>query len=434
MISVQNHHQRSNGSKLIAVALCFFCMSCDLLSGAVGKPAKEDDVVYETNPIPGEKKKTDGEIVKTKPKDKESKGLATVEFQGEEYKVSPHKERFNIALILPFYYNPSTDRERLTSNIMVEYYEGVTMALKQLEMQGFKANLYVFDNRNDTNELKRILRKPEFDSMDLIMGPILESHMDIVSRFSRENGIPAFSPFTAITDPAEKNPLLYSTVPGYKLRASLLVDFIEKEHPGEKLVILRDGGSLDKAFVPFLLEELDKRGTVPYMREAYRRNNRWNILLSSDSANLVYIPTYNRGVVNPSIGGIFSTKRDVTVIGESVWADFDDNDYKFWEATNVHLITYDYVDDADTAVQRFKMAFRSVNNEDPSTYAFMGFDQMTFIGEFLMAFGEHFPMFISEREFTYMSAKYRFIYEDGCNENSNIFILRYADNHLQPVE
>lgn len=433
MTLVLNRLLPLSGNSLIALAICFALSSCDLLSGAVKQPSGEPDVVYENPEVvyeddhipPGKK------VVEIAEPD--ARGESLVLFHDTIYRVAQHKEEFQIALILPFFYNPRTDFEWATSNVMLEYYQGLEMALNDLEVQGLKLKLRVYDNRNDTNVLKRILAKKELEEMDMIIGPVAEEQVQMVSRYSLSKGIPVFSPFTGVSVLSENNPILYSSIPGYPLRARLMVDFLEVHHPNDKLIILSDESNLDKNFVPYLIEELNHRKTISFTRETFGRYTNWSSILSNDSANVVYIPSYNRSVVNTSIGAIFATKKDVTVIGESGWADFEDNDYNFWTRTHVHLMAYDYIDQEDTAVQRFKLRFREINFEDPSTYAFMGYDQMTFIGDFLMAFGEHFPLYISEREFKYLSARYRFIYEFGCNENATIYFLKYEDNRLLPV-
>ncbi len=440
MILVRNRLLQLSGNSLLILILCAGIISCDLLSGAAKQPEGNPEIVYEneifTNDEIPENDEKESENAVQEDGDEIIRADVSSEtfFHGEYYKVAPHKEQFKVALILPFFYRARTNVERSYSNAVLEYYQGLEMALNELKDRGLNLSLYIYDNKNDTNTLKDILRKREIREMDLIIGPIGKEQIEIVSRFSLENGIPVFSPFTGVTESTKNNPLLYSCIPGNKIKARLLVDFLEKNHRDSKLIILRDGNTLDKEFVPYLIEELDRRRSISYMKEAYNRHNRWDILLTKDSANVVYIPSFFQTVVNSSIGGIFSSKREVTVIGENAWADFEDNDYNFWTKLNVHLVAYEYIDQQDSVVQNFRINFRELNFEDPSKYAYMGYDQMNFIGDFLMAFGEHFSLFISEKEFNYLTSSYNFIFDNGFNENSSLLFLKYQDHHLTPVE
>ncbi|MFT5725864.1 MAG: hypothetical protein ACI9JN_002994, partial [Bacteroidia bacterium] len=53
---------------------------------------------------------------------------------------------------------------------------------------------------------------------------------------------------------------------------------------------------------------------------------------------------------------------------------------------------------------------------------------------FLMAFGEHFPGYINDREFRYLSSNFHYQFKDGLNKNTNVFILKFEDFELKPVK
>jgi ABC-type branched-subunit amino acid transport system substrate-binding protein len=356
-----------------------------------------------------------------------------VVFQDEMYAVSPHKSSFEIALILPLYLSNPTERELLTANIMEEYYQGLNIALAELEDLGLTMKIHVFDNENDTNLTKKILTNYKMKKMDLIIGPILEEHLAIVSDFSVANGIPVWSPFSSINSLKNPNPLLYSSIPGYKLKAKELVAYWEKNHAKDKIFVLHDGGSYDKNFAPYLKEALARSGKLLYEEVAYSKSLDWNTRLRKEP-NVVYIPSYDRSIVSSTMGKIFSAKRPVSIFGEQGWANFEDNDYKFWSKLNVHLVATEFADPLDSTHTDFRSSFRNKYLLDPSDYAYMGYDQMRFIGEILMAFGENFPAYIKDKKFKYQSTSFKFKSFDGYTQNSHIYVLRFEDFHLTPVK
>ncbi|MCB9241709.1 MAG: amino acid ABC transporter substrate-binding protein [Flavobacteriales bacterium] len=439
MMSVQNLRRRLSGNKIIVIGLCLVLLSCNAFrlvpetKGGNTEPVKNNPTDQtETTETTKEAPSESGEM-NEKP-EKESNRLKTIEFFGEKYQVAPHKDQFRIALILPFFYDAQSDIEKRTSEVMLDYYMGVRMALTELEASGFKVKFWVYDNKNDTNELKRILKKRELQSMDIIIGPIQAAHMAIVSEFGRDQKIPVFSPFTSMGDLPSNNSRFYSPSPNMEARANRVVDFMKKNYPKQKLVIIRDGSSYEKRIVPELLNALKADGSISYKVENYDRKLLWANLLSSTDTTIVYIPTNQSVVVNSSLGKIFSTKRGVVVLGEDAWADFEDNDYNFWLSLNVHLVATDFINYDDPAVATFRRTFRDTFVMDPSTYAYTGYDQMRFIGDFLMAFGEHFPAYINGHDFRYLGANYHFEERSGCNQNTHVFILRFRDQKLIPVE
>jgi len=422
-----------NGNRYIALVLWFVLSSCHILrSDPVPPPVTggENDQHEIVHTDPG---KTDPAIEQeeTLP---EIETKNTVEFHGELFQVANRQEEFDVALILPFYLNEPSDKVNATAKIMLEYYQGVKLALKELEEMGMQLRLHVFDNKNDTSETHRILIKSELRKMDLIIGPILESHLQIVSDFSLKHKIPLFSPFSRIDELNRPNPYLYTSIPGNKLMAEQIVEHWAANYPDSKVIILNDSSWQAKRSIPLVVEALKRNGKLMYNVLGYSSSLDWEKKLRQSGLNLVYIPTNNRRKVSSSLGRIFAAKREVTVYGEQSWSNFEDCDYNFWNKLNVHLITHEFQDVHDTNRLAMRKQFRTMFREDPGVYANMGYDQMRFIGEFLMTFGEHFPMYLDGRSFKYSISTYRFNEYDGFRQNHHLYFLRFEDFRLREFD
>jgi ABC-type branched-subunit amino acid transport system substrate-binding protein len=432
MTSAQNPRQQLSGNRFLILALSVVLLSCNAFRiMPVVEVNKPEDT---TAVVPAQK---DSEVVKvvTKPEKPKKKDVyETVEFFGEYYQVKTRKSEFKVALVLPFYTEGTGMLEKRTSDVMLDYYSGVLMALTSLQANGIKLKLYVYDNENDSVKLKKILGKREMSSMDFIVGPILESQMAIVSKFALKHDIGVFSPFSSIARLPAKNERFYSTAPNLKMKAKNIVKFLEEKYPDKKLVILRDGQPYEKQLVPILIEELDINGKISYLDQAYEPNLNWLELMADGDTTIVYLPTQQSVIVNSSLGKIYSTKRDAILIGEHSWADFEDNDYGFWTKLNVHLLATDFIDYQSEEVKEFRQLYRQDNRVDPSLYAYLGYDQFHFLGELLMAFGEHYNSFLNEKDFRYLGSSYNFTYENGFNQNSNLFILQFKNLKLEPIE
>lgn len=426
MTSVQNHRPPLSGSKYIAIIVCISLWSCNIMkSNPVEPPVnKPNEEVHTTEP----------KISTPKKHVPNTEEMQEVFFHGESYLVPAKKTNFKIALILPFHLGFKSKKQQRIAEIMLDYYKGMKMALAELEAVGLNATISIYDNKNDSNELKRILRKREIYKMDLIVGPIQESQVKIVSRVLKPYKIPVFSPFTSIDELTDTNPLLYSFVGGSRMQAKQLVEYLVKNHPDEKLVILRDGKSYDREFVPALVEELEANGTITYVKEAYQANVAWAKLLPKDKKSVVFVASKQQNTVQNCLGGLIASKRDVSVFGESTWMNFRDNDFMFWDRLNMHLIASEYAGPRDSMLMGFRTQFREEFKQDPSNYAFRAYDQINFIGDLLLAFGEHFPEFIDDQYFAYSATAFQFVPYKGCRQNKNQFVLRYENHQLEVVE
>ncbi|MBO6517185.1 MAG: amino acid ABC transporter substrate-binding protein [Bacteroidia bacterium] len=412
----------------MTLLLAFVLISCNafkvISSDAPDKPVGDKPVVVEDSDKP---------TTEDNPKSKETEETQeyiSVEFFGEQFLVEPHKTEFKVALILPFHYEAETKREQRTSSAMVEYYQGVKMALRDLEVEGLRMKLYVYDNENSDERLKRILDKSVMRHMDVIVGPLSKDHIKMVSDFALKHDIAVISPLTSIDEIETENQRLYSTTPSMQAKAETVANFMANHFEGNKVVIYNDGRSYANRLEPLLVEELKAQKVKV---QAVNKDVQWANEVS-DENTVIYVASHNPTTVNTTLSSIYQTKKPVTIFGENSWSNFEDNDYKFWNKMNIHLVASDFVDDTTIAVTHFRENFRLVNRRDPSLYAYLGYDQFKFMGDFLMAFGEHFPAYISGREFRYLTSNFSYEFEHGLNQNTNVFILKFNEFELQLAE
>ena len=57
----------------------------------------------------------------------------------------------------------------------IQYYEGAMIAFDSLKNQGLNVKLYVYDVSNDSTMIEKIIQKPEFTSLNLIICPQYKS-------------------------------------------------------------------------------------------------------------------------------------------------------------------------------------------------------------------------------------------------------------------
>jgi len=422
-----------NGNRYIALLLWFVLSSCHILRSDPVPPPVTDGGQDEPQVVHTDPGRTDPVIDDAETLPDVSK-TNTVEFHGELFQVEQGKSSFDVALILPFYLNEVSGKLNPTAKIMLEYYQGVKLALGELEAMGLNLRLHIYDNKNDTSETRRILRKNELKKVEMIIGPILESHLQIVSDFSVKHEIPLFSPFSRIDKLNRPNPLLYTSIPGNKLLAEQIVEHWAVNYPDSKVIILNDSSWQASRSVPLVIEALKRNGELMYSVVGYSSDLDWEKKLRQSGLNLVYMPTNNRRKVSSSLGKIFAAKREVTIYGEQSWSSFEDCDYNFWTKLNVHLISHEFDNAHDSDRIEMRLNFRSQFQEDPGVYACMGYDQMRFVGEFFLAFGEHFPLYLDGRSFRYSISSYRFNQYDGFRQNHHLYFLKFEDFRLKEFD
>ncbi len=107
---------------------------------------------------------------------------------------------YKIGLMLPLYSNLEKDIKvnnayrikeikEYPSFRFIEFYQGALLALDSLKNMGFKAELYVWDTRANTNTTDSICSLEAFQDLDMVIGPLFTKNVNIVRSYSKEYNI-----------------------------------------------------------------------------------------------------------------------------------------------------------------------------------------------------------------------------------------------------
>ncbi|WP_290391229.1 LysM peptidoglycan-binding domain-containing protein, partial [uncultured Bacteroides sp.] len=117
-------------------------------------------------------------------------------------------ERFSTikaAVILPFLDGVSKSE----SSRMVEYYEGLLIAVDSLKRTGTSIDLYTYNSGPENTSLNSILGKSEMKDMDIIFGPLYQQHIKPLAEFAKKQNTRLVIPFTSKDNTVFQNPAIY---------------------------------------------------------------------------------------------------------------------------------------------------------------------------------------------------------------------------------
>jgi len=432
MISVQNHLPQLNGNKLLAVFLLpIVLVSCGAFkknTKRVDWPGDEEIVVVEPEVKPEKPKPKPIE-----PKKDENKTVySTVYFKGESYIVPVHKNDYHVAVLLPFHTlgtNSSQDEKR--GSLMIEYYQGMKLAIPEIEKLGSKFTLHFFDTDNDTTRLKLLLNKPEMEEMDLIIGPTDEDQVRIAAYFAKKREIPLFSPITTNYPVWSDNPYLFNLNPSDKAQAQSFIRYFKKYHKGEKLVILRDGKKFDLGFGAALVQELSLE-KLNYSAVPYSKYIKWSEYIG-DSKAVIISTAQDKTNMLYTVNSLLGKADKVTLVGPDNWLDFSSVDYSYLEKLHVCFLGTNSAEVANDQSIEMLRSFHSQYKGEPSWFTYMGYDQLLFTCELLDAFGTYFPLFIENKKISYSNTSFNMSQIDGAYNNMFIQLFQFQDKELIPV-
>ncbi|MBE6286627.1 MAG: LysM peptidoglycan-binding domain-containing protein [Mediterranea massiliensis] len=200
------------------------------------------------------------------------------------------------AIILPFLDGvPTSDVQR-----MVEYYEGFLIAVDSLKQNGTSIDLYTYNSGPESASINGILAKNELKEMDIIFGPLYQSHLKPLAEFAQKNRIRLVVPFKK-DETVFQNPSIYQINTSQSYLYSEVYDHFVRQFPNAHVIFINasDEGTKDKEeFIKGLKDELNTRSipmttvsdtATTYTLKHKLSKERINVIIPTSGSNITLI-------------------------------------------------------------------------------------------------------------------------------------------------
>ncbi len=227
--------------------------------------------------------------------EKEDPGLIPADyFEGHEielwdksYCLEPTlKEQYNVALLIPLFLEDAEEcyktgeplPEHHKSLTFIEFYEGILIALDSVKQMGANIALHVYDVCQDTTKAYRVLNKPEFETMDLIIGSFFSETLRIVAEFAAEHEIPVVSPFLQDRKQLGFYSNIFQFTPSLYSQLNNLAEYVSYKYPTQNIILVHN----DQPHVVQIIDDFNK----------YLNTQIGEKLFYKDSLNLARVDGY----------------------------------------------------------------------------------------------------------------------------------------------
>ncbi|MFP4447158.1 MAG: LysM peptidoglycan-binding domain-containing protein [Bacteroidales bacterium] len=320
----------------------------------------------------------------------------------------------------------------------LEFYEGIILSLDSLKESGVEINLRVFDTKNNTRRVRKILRENEFRETDLIIGPIYRKNFQLVSEFANKEKIDIVSPFARNKSWLKDHNNLIQIYPSKEAQLERFASHIAK-FSDKNMVLVHSGDSLyypetekfkqlvfshisrDTSLIDIRLKEVAfSKDSLLYLEQA----------MNHDEENIVVVPTNDEAFVTSvltNLNTLYKKDYKIKVFGFSDWKDFENIDQEYLYNLKLNLFTPFYVNYEDESVKGVIRKYRSLFKSEPSKYVFHGFDIGYYFFNTMYTYGKNYKdcMLFSTPELC--QSEYQFFRhsDDEGIENIAITILQY---------
>lgn len=321
-------------------------------------------------------------------------------------------DQIHVALLLPFYAveDEQTSRQAYTSDLFIEFYAGVKMALDSLRNTGIDVYVHCFDTKHGTSELAYLLDGGVLRKMNLIIGPAYPSQLPMLADYAQKHKIMTVLPFKTTEPVSNNNPYLvelnrcsdFWSEPGN-------IDW-ESWLPSGVLYVLSDEKLDSENAAPLDLARLqasiDAYNTEKGENKVRMRSIDINDLSLQGGGQhaLFIIPSLNQAVLSSIMPHLHRKVKQANiharVLGYPEWQSFRSLDMDMLHDLNLTLYTPVFLDyEADHSREFLKNYREKYYTEPKPQYPYFGvygYDVFNFFVHALDQDGKFFDQFLAD--------------------------------------
>ena len=354
------------------------------------------------------------------------------------------KDRYKIAYLLPLNLDEvlSPDYQQgLLSKYAQDFYMGSKLALEEsISAEGLNLEVFIYDTYpGDENSLNNVLSKIEENDIDIIIGPLLSSKMDIFSEYSLKTKTPLYSPTANNKEYMSDNPYFVSGRPTIQSIADYLGKFIHHYFSDYNLIlicedketleeytagILRQGDtSVFSGFTPLVVNK-SNWGSAPYTKYLQAEKN------------VVFSPISSPVVINSLLSYLMrNIELDITIIAPYDWLGQAALEIYMLEHLQTRLYSEPLLDYKDSVSIEFVETYRQKYKTEASNYSHIGFKTTVMIADLISEHGRYFQRgFMTDTDEEAPYPFYKITDNNKSFESTDIWIFESIDFEIRRLK
>lgn len=368
---------------------------------------------------------------------------------------------YNVSIMLPFNsHKVNTVEGGIHSSSMsaLHYYEGVKMALDELNSDGANFNVSVMDTKRSESEVENLLKRSSLVNAHMIIGPYSTKPLTKVVEFAKENKKPLLSPVNTSGSITSENPYYVQINPSLQSHCSRITAHALERYEADQIVLVCRNKEAEVNRLKYFQDankEIAGSTATPKLKEfiidatVAEEYGELDLLplIKAEKTTVFIVPSYsNETFISNFMRQVAISKgqNKVVIYGMPRWMEYDRISYDYYERLNVHVSSANYVNKDDFKVKEFYRKFYERYGMLPSENAFTGYDAMMYFGKQLDKHGMNFVKEIDSELEEHLSTKFEFERNistaDAVNENFDnvnyvenkfVNILRFKDYQFQ---
>ena len=330
------------------------------------------------------------------------------------------RDQVNLSLILPL------NAGGKVSEVNMDFYSGVLMAIKDMEAEGLKINMNVYDLSAGIPPIDALVKD------DFVLGPV--ASRDIEAILQRVDGrVPVISPLDqkAGTLAANYSNFIQAPTPVENQYDDLGRWVKEDFREGEQILFISEKGagnvtasvairtSMAQQGLPYEILTyaiVEGRGIPNILSEKMVKGHVNRVVVASESEAFI-------GDVIRNLGIMMGKGYEIVMYAPSKVRTFDTIDGSAYHQASLHISTSYFVDYDSPAVDSFVKAYRALFQTEPSQFAFQGYDTARYFVSTCARYGHAWTSMLGLNQVSLLHTDFRFS-NDGNDNHQNTAVRR----------
>ena len=312
----------------------------------------------------------------------------------------------DIALILPF------NASGKASESNMDFYSGVLLALRQLEKEGVKSTLNVYDLQAGTPS------SYELSKNDFVLGPITSA--DLTAILGVTGGqVPVISPLDQRAGDLAETYRGFIQAPSSAASqyAELAAWSADDCDPGDKIILVTETTSSGSTAPALGVRQALSAAGTPFVELSWTQAQGRSLPASLTSAltkggvNRIIVASEKEGFVadiTRNLNILLGRGYKIAMYAPSRVRTFESVDSSLYHQDHLHICSPYFADYETSDVKAFVRAYRAIYRTEPSQFAFQGYDLAHYFAKVVAKYGNRWTRALTRVTDTGLHTDFRF--------------------------
>jgi len=309
--------------------------------------------------------------------------------------------------------------------ISLDFYSGAKMAMEDAKELGISTRAKVYDTKRSAAEVANLINTNNFNDVDAVIGPFLQSTTEAAAERLRNKNIPVFTPLSDKEMRGSNN--LFIARPTQQTMSNTMLDYLRKFGEGKNVIIVSDSKSFEikNKLIDIFPSARTVNAVNGYVSEASLKN-----VLLPGAQNWVILESSNVGTISSTVAALNRLLReelDITLFTTNKNDSYDNESITNEDLGKLYF-HYPSVDKEYNleVSEDFMTKYQEEYGVTPNQYAVRGYDLTMDVLLRLAASEDIYTSFSHYKGFTEYNEN-KFLYEPqpgGGFRNKAVYILQ----------